>query len=125
PPCQAAKGGIRNPLASMSAFVGAAERARLAEDGFVIIDGPVVRPTDPHEVRGLLDPLFARFDDFPDTFAHDLGASRAARSTAIAELEYVTSMAPALKRTKVFTAFRDVARDLMGARVQLTFDHAI
>jgi hypothetical protein len=109
----------------MGAIVGAAERATLASDGFVIIKGPVVTSSQLSEVRALLDPLFDRFSDFPDNFAHDLGAKRAVQTASIPELEYVTSLVPALKRTKVFAAFRDVARDLMNNRVQLTFDHAI
>jgi ectoine hydroxylase-related dioxygenase (phytanoyl-CoA dioxygenase family) len=76
-------------------------------------------------VGTLLDSLFGRFDEFPDELAHDLGAPREAQKAQIAELEYVTTLAPALRRTQVVKVFTKIAAELLGGQVQLTYDHAI
>lgn len=101
------------------------QRDQLEQDGFVVLPRPLVPPAQVAEVTALLDPLFARFPVMPDTVAHDLGGVRAPGTTHIAELEYVTSLAPALRGAPLVAAAREVASGLLGAPARLVFDHAI
>jgi hypothetical protein len=105
--------------------LSADQRARLDEDGYLVVEKLGLGPDDLAAVAALLDPLFDRFHEFPANIAPDLGGRRAAGQPLVPEITYVTTLLPALREAKVVSACQRMAQHYFGAPVTLTFDHAI
>ena len=99
------------------------DRTALIDSGFLRVE-QVLRPADLDEVRELLDPLFLRFDSLPSAAAVNLGSSRPGESR-IYDINRALSLEPRLRRTSLYRACRDIARQLLGAPTFCCFDHAI
>jgi hypothetical protein len=90
------------------------------QDGFAAVDLPVTR-ADLDEAGALLGALFARWPDLPAGHAQDVGEG----PVGVPEVVMPSRLSPALLRTRVYRAMRDVAADLLSGPVRHHFDHAI
>jgi phytanoyl-CoA hydroxylase len=99
------------------------EVARFRRDGFVAVDRAVVRPPALAKVRRLLDTLFDRADELPRPWVHDLAPG--IEGGCVPEIVKVAHLEPRLLRTRAYAVAAHVARQLLGAPVELAFDHAI
>jgi len=98
---------------------------QFVERGYVHVPSLGVTPADLAEARGYLDQLFDRFAELPPQFAHDLGRGEDRAHPVLPEIVAVSTLAPALRRTKVFEAALEVARELLGPTAYVLYDHAI
>lgn len=98
---------------------------RFKAQGFVHVPSLGADPAELQRARAMLDHLFDRFEHLPRKFAHDLaGASNPARP-GLPEINAVSVLAPELRRTGVFRAAQQLARQLLGPSAYLITDHAI
>jgi hypothetical protein len=99
------------------------EVARFRRDGFVAVDRAVVRPAALGKVRVLLDALFARADELPRPWVHDLAPG--IHGGFVPEIVKCAHVEPRLLRTRAYAVAARSARLLLGGPVELAFDHAI
>jgi hypothetical protein len=95
------------------------------ERGYVHVPSLGVSAAELAEARALLDRLFDRFVDLPQQFAHDLGRGADRARPVLPEIVAVSTLAPALRRTRVFDAALGVARQILGPDAFVLYDHAI
>lgn len=100
-------------------------KKRFAEQGYLQVPSLGVTSTDMEEARRLLDGLFERFETVPAQFAHDLGGGADRSRPVLPEINAVSTLVPVLRRTRLFAAARDLARQLLGPGAYLLYDHAI
>jgi len=98
---------------------------QFAEQGYLHVPSLGVSQADLLAAGTVLDDLFARFAELPVRYAHDLGAGQDRAQPVLPEILDVSTLAPALRRTPVFKAARDLAKSLLGPDAYLIYDHAI
>jgi phytanoyl-CoA dioxygenase PhyH len=99
------------------------EVARFRRDGFVAVDRAVVGPAALGKVRALLDALFARADELPRPWVHDLAPGT--HGGFVPEIVKCAHIEPRLLKTRAYAVAARSARVLLGGPVELAFDHAI
>ncbi|WP_158548569.1 phytanoyl-CoA dioxygenase family protein [Blastococcus sp. TF02A-26] len=102
-----------------------AVQERFSEDGYVVVPSLGVAQSEIAAARALLDELFDRFASIPPQFAHDLGGSANRSNPILPEINAVSTLAPALRRTALFRAALGLARQLLGPGAYPLYDHAI
>jgi ectoine hydroxylase-related dioxygenase (phytanoyl-CoA dioxygenase family) len=100
-------------------------RERFAEQGFVHVPSLGVDPAELTRARAVLDQLFDRFVDVPRQFAHDLAGGADPANPILPEINAVSTLAPELRRTGLFRAAQQLARQLLGPSAYVIYDHAI
>jgi hypothetical protein len=100
--------------------------AQYRDQGFLALD-LVTTPEDLKRIQDLLDGLFARFNTLPRTIALDLAADGSMEGTSprIPEINRAVHLAPELLDTLAFRNCREIARQLLGHKVNFWGDHAI
>ncbi len=102
------------------------ERDRFGRDRFLVVDRPVVPLGETADARAILADLFARFDRLPADLAYDLGeVKHHDGAQQIPEINCTTEIEPRLAATAAVRRCRDLARQILGHRAVLVFDHAI
>ncbi len=102
------------------------ERARFHDQGYLVVDRPLVTSDEIEEVRRLLDALFDRFDELPRRFAYDLGDVKVHDGPQqVPEINFVLDLDPRLAETAAFASCRDLAHQLLSNRAFCNYDHAI
>lgn len=103
-----------------------AEVRRYHEQGFLLVDRPVIAPEALSIVQRRLDDLFARFHELPPGHAKDLApGARTGEPPRIPEITETTKLSPGLLRSEVLAVCSSIARQLHGPSTRLVFDHAI
>ena len=101
-------------------------RQRFLEEGFVHVDRLGPTDADFDAVRARLDNLFDRFAEIPNGWAKDLGTTPSSDGKPVLpEVNEVSRLDPALRRTPVYRAAGRLARALLGPAASLVYDHAI
>jgi hypothetical protein len=102
------------------------ELVHFREQGFVVVDRPLITPDEVTELRGLLDELLARFDDLEDDVAYDLGDTKLHEGLQqIPEIGWPTKHDPRIGATVAFARCQELAHRLLSAPAVCTYDHAI
>ena len=94
--------------------------------GFLAIDRPIVPADEVAHIRGLLDGLFARFDELPKDLAVDLGDVKnhpGAQRTP--QVNQASRFEPRLLETRYYQRAQAMARQLIGDDATMRWDHAI
>ena len=95
------------------------------EEGFMQLDG-IMAPESLDPIARLLDGLFDRFFELPPDLALDLGGKKNHDGPQDSpEINRTVALEPRLKKVTAYGLCEAVARDLLGRRVQLLWDHAI
>ncbi len=103
--------------------VRGSEVAQFRTEGFVAVDRAAVGPAALARVRLLLDALFARADELPRPWVHDLAPG--VEGGSVPEIVKCAHLEPRLLRTHAYAVAARAARELLGGPVELAFDHAI
>ncbi len=98
---------------------------RFARDGFAVVPSLGVPLSEVAAAGAIIDDLFARFETIPAQFAHDLGGGADRARPVLPEINAVSTLAPALRRTPLFRAALGLARQLLGPDAYPLYDHAI
>jgi hypothetical protein len=77
------------------------------------------------EVRSLLDPLFASFNQLPAAHTRDLTGQGRAGSPRSAEIDRPLRLERRLQATEAYVRCRELARRLGGRSARYSYDHAI
>jgi len=102
------------------------ELARFRQQGFLVIDRPLITPDEVVVIRGLLDELLARFDELGDGVAYDLGDTKLhGGAQQIPEISWPTQQDPRVGATAAFARCQEVANQLLSGRALCSYDHAI
>lgn len=102
-----------------------AVKDKFTRDGYVVVPSLGVAPAEFTTARTILDELFDRFESIPPQFAHDLGGSTDRSNPVLPEINAVSTLAPALRRTELFRAALALAQQLLGPGAYPLYDHAI
>ena len=105
--------------------VGPGVKAQFAEQGYLHVPSLGVPAAELEQARTLLDGLFDDFAALPQQFAHDLGGNPDRTQPILPEINAVSTLVPALRRTALFRAAQDLARTILGPNAYLLYDHAI
>jgi ectoine hydroxylase-related dioxygenase (phytanoyl-CoA dioxygenase family) len=98
---------------------------QFSRDGFLALPS-LLQPSDIHEARALLDPLFARYQELPSEITRDVGSATAGDSSVrSAEINRPTLLDGRLKQSRVFRNCRAIAAQVIGPTAAYAFDHAI
>ena len=98
---------------------------RFAAQGYLHVPSLGVSRADLVAAGALLDGVFDRFSTLPRQYAHDLGGGSDRTNPILPEILDVSTLEPRLRRSPVFKAARELARQLLGADAHLVYDHAI
>jgi len=102
------------------------EVERYHNDGFLLLDRPLISPEALQEVREQLDRLFDHFARLVPRYARDLApGARPGEAPRIPEVDFPSKLAPKLMSSPVLSVCTSVARQLHGRFARLTYDHAI
>jgi hypothetical protein len=112
-----------NPKASIA---GSPTRlaGRFAHEGFLSIPS-LTTLEDIATIRSLLDPLFEKFDTLGERAVDIAGPRAPGEALRSPEINEAVKLLPALRNTLVYQRCRRMARQLLGAPVGYTYDHAI
>jgi len=99
-------------------------RAQYDRDGYLALNN-ITSAEEVARIRSLLDPLYARFDSLGDRAIELSGAHRSGTPLRSPEINDTATLAPALKKLRVFERCRAIASELLGAPAGFLFDHAI
>ena len=97
---------------------------RFAQNGFLSIDS-LTTLNDIARVRSLLDPLFEKFDTLGERAVDIAGPRAPGEALRSPEINEAVKLLPELRETQVYQRCRQLARQLIGAPVGYTYDHAI
>ena len=93
--------------------------------GFLSLDR-VATPQDVAHIEELLEGLFARFDELPKDSALDLGDKKTHDGQQrIPQINQASNFEPRLLETQYFQNASAIARQLLGDKFRLSWDHAI
>jgi hypothetical protein len=93
--------------------------------GFIALQ-QITTPQDLGVIRDLLAGLFDRFDQLPKDLAIDLGGKKShAGAQRIPQINSASTLEPRLLQTQYFKNATAVARQVLGEKSRLNFDHAI
>ena len=97
---------------------------RFAQNGFLSIDS-LTTLNDIARIRSLLDPLFEKFDTLGERAVDIAGPRAPGEALRSPEINEAVKLLPELRNTQVYQRCRQIARQLIGAPVGYTYDHAI
>ena len=98
---------------------------QFARQGWVHVPSLGVDSAELSRARAVLDRLFDRFVDVPRQFAHDLAGGADPAKPILPEINAVSTLAPELRKTAVFHAAHQLAKQLLGPNAYVLYDHAI
>jgi len=98
---------------------------RFHNEGFLVVDRPILNAVQIQRLRNLILPLFATLDRLPEEWVHDLGTPSPEGTSSIHEVIFTAEVEPRIRLTSAYRSIRAVAAELIGAPATLSFDHAI
>ena len=102
------------------------EVERYRQDGFLLLDRPLIDPQALQDVRDQVDGLFDHFARLAPRYARDLApGARLGDAPRIPEVDVPSKFSPKLASSPALSICAAIARQLHGPAARLTWDHAI